>query len=327
MNASVIVPAYNAEKVIKRCLDALLNQTTSKNDYEVIVVDDGSRDKTAQIIRSYSNVRLIQQPNRGPAYARNEGARQALGRIIVFVDSDCEPEPNWLYEMLKPFNQDDIVAVKGAYKTKQKSLIARFNQFEFEYKYVKLARNKYIDFVDSYSAAFLKPVFDELKGFDTRFPTASSEDADLSFRLAKKGSKMVFNPDAIVYHIHPSNLHNYLKRKYKYSYWRALVTKRYPRLSFNDSYTPSSFKIQLLLIPLILCSILYFPFGGPANLFILLLSFVSFFVVTLPFLIGVINRDWRIAIVTPFILFLRAFTQLFGLTIGMMKHLLGRDEN
>lgn len=316
MNVSVIIPAYNAETVIGQCIDALLQQTISMDEYEIIVVDDGSKDGTAEIVKSYNNVGLIQQANRGPACARNEGAKSASGEIIIFLDADCEPTPNWLREMLTPFGQDDVVAAKGAYRTKQNSLMARSVQVEFEYKYHRLAKGKYIDFVDSYSAAFRKTVFDEVGGFDTSFPAACAEDADLSFRLAQKGLKMVFNPDAIVYHIHPSTLYDYLKRKYRYSYWRALVTKRYPTQSFKDSYTPLSFKILLLLIPMILCSIIYFLLGGAARFSLLLLVFGGFFIATLPFSVHAILRDWRVGIIAPFILCLRAITQFCGLIIG-----------
>lgn len=81
---SVVVPAYNAESTIGSCLEALLNQSLPREQYEIIVVDDGSTDGTAGVVRKYP-VRLIQQENLGPAAARNVGAQEATGTIPAVV--------------------------------------------------------------------------------------------------------------------------------------------------------------------------------------------------------------------------------------------------
>ncbi|HDH51516.1 MAG TPA: glycosyltransferase family 2 protein, partial [Nitrospirae bacterium] len=83
---SVIVPAYNADRTISKCLSSLTNQSISQDAYEVIVVDDGSTDKTPDIIRQFQ-VRYLFQENSGPATARNKGAEEAKGEIILFTDS------------------------------------------------------------------------------------------------------------------------------------------------------------------------------------------------------------------------------------------------
>ena len=118
---SVIVPAYNAGKTIGDCLGALTRQSLVPAVYEIIVVDDGSKDGTAEIVKTFS-VRYLRQANRGPATARNHGAREARGEIILFTDSDCVPSADWIAEMTKPFGDPDVVAVKGAYRTNQRSL-------------------------------------------------------------------------------------------------------------------------------------------------------------------------------------------------------------
>jgi len=100
---SVIIPVYNAEKLIADCLIALLNQNIDFSKYEIIVVDDGSSDNTAKIVEIFKDVQLIIQKNRGPAAARNEGVRHAKGDIVVFTDSDCIPNKNWIEQMIMPF--------------------------------------------------------------------------------------------------------------------------------------------------------------------------------------------------------------------------------
>ena len=94
MKASVIVPAHNAAQTIEECIEALLKQSVPREKYEVIIVDDGSTDGTATLARSYG-VRVLTQPHRGPAAARNAGAGQATGEVLLFTDADCAPTRTW----------------------------------------------------------------------------------------------------------------------------------------------------------------------------------------------------------------------------------------
>ena len=136
--ASIIIPTFNGASRIGYCLDSLVKQTAGRN-VEILVVDDGSTDNTADVIRGYSSVRLITQANAGPASARNRGALAAQGTILLFTDDDCVPLPDWLDAMLEPFKDADVVGAKGVYRTHQKSLAARFVQIEYEDKYRLMA--------------------------------------------------------------------------------------------------------------------------------------------------------------------------------------------
>jgi glycosyltransferase involved in cell wall biosynthesis len=132
MKFSIIIPAYNAETTIENCIQALLSQSVERNLYEIIVVDDGSKDRTAEIIHTFP-VNYHFQENQGPAAARNKGAQLSKGEIILFTDSDCVPDRFWLERMAAPFSENpSISGVKGAYKSRQSSLTARFAQAEYE---------------------------------------------------------------------------------------------------------------------------------------------------------------------------------------------------
>ena len=111
--------------------------------------------------------------------------------------------PNWLDAMLAPFKDPGVVGAKGIYRTRQKSLAARFVQIEYEDKYRLMAGLASIDFIDTYSAAFRRDRFLEMNGYDTSFPVACAEDIELSYRMSARGWKMKFVPAAIVYHTHP----------------------------------------------------------------------------------------------------------------------------
>ena len=97
MNVSVVVPVFNGEKTIKQCIESLLQQKFS-GSYEIITVDDGSRDRTAEIVKRFAKVKYVFQENAGPAKARNNGAKNAQGEIILFIDSDCVAKSNSLKE-------------------------------------------------------------------------------------------------------------------------------------------------------------------------------------------------------------------------------------
>lgn len=120
---SVVIPARDAANTIKDCLEAVLSQKKIDFDYEVIVVDDGSRDNTAEIAESLG-VKVIRQLNAGPGAARNSGVNAAQGEIIAFTDADCVPTSEWLCHIIQPFIEADVVGVKGTYLCNQEGRIA-----------------------------------------------------------------------------------------------------------------------------------------------------------------------------------------------------------
>jgi glycosyltransferase involved in cell wall biosynthesis len=313
ISSSVIIPAYNAQETIDFCLDSLIKQKDLDIPLEIIIVDDGSTDGTVEHIKYFQRqdlpnnitIRLLQQEkNQGPAAARNRGAKEATGDILLFTDADCVAESDWVKEMLSPFKSEHVSAVKGAYKTKQPELVARLAQAEFDSRYELLARQEKIDVVFTYAAAIKKSVFWEVGGFDTSFPKADNEDTDLSYKIAKNHT-IIFNPKAIIYHQHPASLKEYLTKKFSRGYWRMHVYKRFPEKAMQDSYTPQSLKLQILLAYLLLMTLFLWPFIENLSYVVLVLS-ATFFISTLPFLklIGLKNPDMLIA-APPFI-FLRA---------------------
>src|SRR5690242_19491312 len=123
--ASVIIPAYNAVRTLPATLTALRAQTYPADRLEVIVVDDGSTDATAEVAAA-GGARVLRQANAGPAAARNRGAAAASGDFVLFTDADCEPIPTWVERMVAPFADPAVVGVKGVYRTRQHSPVARF---------------------------------------------------------------------------------------------------------------------------------------------------------------------------------------------------------
>lgn len=312
---SVIIPTYNGERRIGRCLDALTDQTAGR-DAEIIVVDDGSTDNTVAAVRQCPGVKVISQPNAGPAAARNRGAREATGDIILFTDDDCEPAPGWLDAMLEPFSDPLVVGAKGVYRTRQKELAARFVQTEYEDRYRFMARYPDIDFIDTYSAAFRRERFQEMNGYDTDFPVACAEDIELSYRMSAKGWKMKFVPNAIVYHQHPNSFGRYLKKKFKFAFWRVLAVRKNPSKGIKDTHTPQWMKLQLLFAPAFLLGLLIDLLLRPA-LPVSVIALLAFLLSSFPFSLRAAIKDPVVGIVSPPILAARSCAQLLGIVSGV----------
>jgi glycosyltransferase involved in cell wall biosynthesis len=314
---SVIVPAYNAASTIERCLQALLQQSLPPDSYEVIVVDDGSTDETSGLASRFP-VRLLRQPHAGPACARNQGALAASGQYLLFTDADCVPNPSWIEQITRPFEADQrVAAVKGAYRSVQPELMARFGQLELEAKYAYLRRQRTIDFVDTGSAAFRVDAFWELGGFEPQFLDPSNEDTQLSFGLVAGGWRLVFAEQAAVGHQHVTSLAGYLRRKWRHGYWRVRVYHRYPKKMLGDSYTPRSMQLQFLgAVATVAFSAL------PRARVLAGLGAAVFLLGALPFVRQALPRGWGLAAATPVLLYLRALALGAGLAHGTFAVLL-----
>lgn len=269
------------------------------------------------VVERYSAVRLITQANAGPAAARNHGAIEAQGTIILFTDDDCVPMPEWLNAMLRPFEDPEVVGVKGVYRTTQKSLVARFVQIEYEDRYRLMAGLSSIDFIDTYSAAFRRERFLEMTGYDTSFPVACAEDIELSYRMSARGWKMQFVPGAIVYHTHPDTLSRYLRKKYKFAFWRVLAVRKNPGKAVKDSHTPQLMKFQLLFPPMLLLAAAFDLVVRPA-LSASAIVLAVFLISTLPFGWRAIRKDPAVGLASPAFLGARAWAQVLGVGCGLI---------
>ena len=313
---SVIIPAYNSAETLPACLQALSRQTLPTD--EVIVVDDGSQDSTVELAQQ-AGVKVVAQSHSGPAAARNLGARSARSQadLILFTDSDCEPGPDWVRVLCQPFADENVVGVKGTYLTRQKEWVARLVQQEYEAKYERMSRQASIDFIDTYSAAYRRDIFLKNGGFDEAFPVPSVEDQEFSFRLARKGYRLLFAREASVYHHHDCNLNEYIRRKYGIGYWKAFMLRWLPEKTFSDSHTLPSQRWQILLLGFV---ILFTALGlaWPFLVWIALSCLLLFIVTGVPFLRQVWQKDRGVVWAVPVILICRAAALGCGLVAGFL---------
>ncbi|MBI3914908.1 MAG: glycosyltransferase [Chloroflexi bacterium] len=329
MQVSVIIPAHNAEKTIAACLDGLRQQKFSAGEFEIIVVDDGSSDSTRQIAEARAplddagstSARVLAQTNLGAAAARNLGAQNARGEIVLFIDADCVPDKNWVAAMVAPFANSEIVGAGGRKQTQQRGSVPQFIQMEFDYRYDRVRAQKYIDFIDSGTAAYRWQVFLQNGGFDAALSDA--EDTDFSYRLAERDLKMAFADGAIVYHAHPTSVWEYWRRKFEYACWRTAVYARHPRKLARDSRTPLTQKIQGALVGLQLVFI-PFLFLGPHLTWLYAALVLALFLTATPFVVKYWARNARVALIAPVLIVGAAYAGTAGMAWGFVKNRFNR---
>ena len=319
---SVVVPAYNAAATIGDCVAALRRQTYD-GPYELIVVDDGSTDGTAALARA-AGATVLSAPHGHAAAARNVGLRAARGPLICFTDADCAPHPDWLSQICRPFDDPDVIGCKGTYAPRQRQLVARFVQLEYEDKYDHLRPQPTIDFIDTYSCAYRRAVLLANGGFDERIQYV--EDQELSFRLAARGYKMVFQEEAVVDHHHSATLRAYLRKKANIGFWKMRIIRRFPDRAVRDSHTPQVIKVQMALAGLLLMAlaagVVGLAIGWTAVAVWLLAGAVAlalaFLAITLPFVRKAWGKDRAVALAAPGLLFGRAVALGWGTLRGIL---------
>lgn len=262
---SVIIPAYNEEKRISRAIEALLEQSYPKDKMEIIVVNDGSTDKTCDVVSQYPVKLLKHDKNRGDSAARNTGVKYAKGVIITTTDADDKVDKNWLINIAKHYEEANVGSVVGCShitfddKNWQHRIIREliicvrgtdFIENIYDTK-GKVSSNKSI----GSNQSFKKSVFDEIGGFDMGL-TAGMEQ-DITWRIEKAGYKVVFEPSAKVYISPRDNFKKCIKQQYSHARGGAIMYFKHPdkvtlRYLFSALYLPI---IIIMLISLLLANI------------------------------------------------------------------------
>jgi len=324
---SVIIPTFNSEKVIAKCLTSLQKQNF-KGKYEIIVVDDESKDNTAKIASKFKGVKVFKRPHRGPAVQRNFGVKKSKGDIVLFVNDDNVADKNWLKRMIEPFKDLEVAGVSGTCRTENnESLLARYVGYDIEYRHEEMKRKKYIDFIGTFSAAYRKSVFLKVGGFDETFTQPTGEDPELSFRIAKK-HKLVFQPKAVVGAYHWDTIKKFYRKKFYRTYWRIMMYKKHPKKMLGDSYTPAksllSMVIQILAVGIMPIALILSIFFKPQIIFSIPLLLVFLLAQNAPFSFWVWKKDRPVAIASYFYVLVRSIAFFLGIIVGLFEYMTGR---
>ena len=204
-NVSVIIPTYNEEKDIGNCLSSLKNQ--SYKNFEIILVDDGSKDNTLDVAKKFPKVKMIKGEHRGPGFSRNLGAKEAKGNILVFIDADMSFEKDYIKNLIKPIIADkkgEVIGTTHDYEVavnienKWSNLWGKIRVSKEQAKDIKIFR------------AIRKEKFLGLGGFDPRYGYADDQSFWFKYKI-----KPIVAKDTTCYHKNPETL----RGTYKQARW------------------------------------------------------------------------------------------------------------
>jgi GT2 family glycosyltransferase/sugar lactone lactonase YvrE len=223
---SVVVCAYNAADTIDDCLTALEHQTYP--DYEIIVINDGSRDSTSEIARKHARVRVVDIPNGGLSAARNVGLAEATGEIIAYTDADTRADRDWLTFLVQPFLRSDVVGSGGpnvvpSDDPPMAQCIARAPGGPTHV----LLDDRIAEHVPGCNMAFRREALVSIGGFNPIYLRAG-DDVDVCWRLQGRGWKIGFASAALVWHHHRSSVKAYWRQQVGYGEGERWLMAHHP---------------------------------------------------------------------------------------------------
>jgi GT2 family glycosyltransferase len=213
----VVIPTFNRGRILANTLAALGSVAAPAGEYEVVVVDDGSVEPHSSIaaaaVAGLPNARLLRRENSGPAVARNTGWKAARGQLIAFLDDDCAPAEDWLTCLAEALEQSgpDVGAVGGAVRSAPSTnWVSKFcAAVEYSSGVQPVFEN-----AATANACYRRSVLEELGGFDEGFHFPGGDDPDLSRRAREAGYRLLFVPNAIVYHTEFQSYRDFITHMY-----------------------------------------------------------------------------------------------------------------
>ncbi|MFN2502261.1 MAG: glycosyltransferase [Pyrinomonadaceae bacterium] len=222
---SVVICSYNGGGTIRDCMEGLLE--LDYPDFEVIVVDDGSVDNTAEIVSEYP-FRLIRTENRGLSSARNTGLEAATGDIIAYTDDDAMPDPHWLRYVARTFMETNHAGVGGPnIAPRGDGWIAECVANAPGGPIHVLLDDETAEHIPGCNCSFRTDALRQIGGWDPKFRSAG-DDVDVCWRLQHEGMTIGFNPAAMVWHHRRNSIKDYWKQQVGYGRAESLLEEKWP---------------------------------------------------------------------------------------------------
>ena len=239
-HVTVIIPAYNEESVIASTVRGILKSTY--RDMDVIVVDDGSKDKTFEVLTTNFSgdprVELISVPNGGKASALNSALTKAKGKIVVALDADTQFDPDTISRLVRWFDEEDVGAVAGNAKVGNRiNMITRWQALEYivaqNLERRALAALGTLTVIPGAVGAWRRSVLLELGGFGS---DTLAEDQDLTIALQRAGHRVVFDSSAVAWTEAPATVRGLAKQRFRWAYGTLQCLWKYRGMTFNPRY-------------------------------------------------------------------------------------------
>ncbi len=256
-SVSIIIPAYNEEKNIAKAIKSILGQNYPKNKLRVIVVDDGSADRTVEIASKFKNVKVIIKKHGGfKAAALNKGLEHTTTNLVGFMDADSYLTKNSILNMISYLENKDVGAVMGTVRvSKPKNILQKAQHIEYLLFTITKRVFHFIDgnFITPAFAIYRTSELKSLGGFEENNP---SEDIEIALRYIKNGYKIRNSFNGIVYTETPHTIKGLAKQRIRWLRGFFSNTKKYSDIIFNSKYGElGSFTLPIYYVNLILVNI------------------------------------------------------------------------
>jgi glycosyltransferase involved in cell wall biosynthesis len=226
LKVSVVVATYNGSRTLTNCLESL--KRLNYPDYEVIVIDDGSKDRTPEIAKQFPYARYIRQNNQGLSAARNAGIRAATGEVVAFTDDDCRADEDWLYYLMGDLLRSDFSGIGGHnFLPPEDSCIAAAVVVSPGGPAHVMVTDREAEHIPGCNMAFYKWALEQIGMFDPIFRKAG-DDVDVCWRLEDANLKIGFSAAGFVWHYRRPTVKAYLKQQAGYGEAEALLMLKHP---------------------------------------------------------------------------------------------------
>jgi len=226
---SVVIPTHNSESTIKLCLDSLNSQSLSREEFEIIIVDDGSKDKTVLISKELGVDSVIITDPCFQGKARNIGAKVSKAEFLAFIDSDCIAYQDWLKSIVLELKKLD--AVTGPIENGNSQSNIAWGEFLIEFGgWHKYRPRSSVKFLPGCNQAYTKKAFEKTEGFSE---TRSSEDVLLGEALRQVGINPMFVPTVRIYHLSRTDKERALKNMKLLGKYSLRVRRENPSISYS----------------------------------------------------------------------------------------------
>ena len=233
---TVIVPVRNGAEMIGDTLDSILAGDFPADRREILVVDNGSTDATAEVIRSRP-VTYLHEPRPGVSNARNRGIAEGRGEVFAFVDGDCLADAAWLTELVAPFADPEVGCVAGELAHAPGDSVAERQATRMLGAWQAYAVNSNPPYAITANAAYRAGVFDEIGPFDPRMPRA--QDVELGLRFSERSAyRLAYSAEAVVRHRHRPTQRGFFRQQLGWAYGVGLVAAKYHALDGRPSPPP-----------------------------------------------------------------------------------------
>ncbi|MGC8604656.1 MAG: mycofactocin biosynthesis glycosyltransferase MftF, partial [Desulfomonilaceae bacterium] len=263
---SVVVPVYNRAEDIGSCLESLLALDYPKSRFEIVVVDDNSSDKTANVVRNYCVKLIVLPKNLGQSAARNLGALASKGEIIAFIDSDCVARPCWLTELV-PYFEDSRNILVGGYVDSyyRKTWLDRYEEsnspLNMGQKFVVGSGTRSDFYVPTCNMLVRRDAYIKVGGLDETMRVG--EDVDLCWRLKENGSRLVYVPKGRIEHKHRNRFIETFGRRFDYGASEPVLYSKHKDVEKCFPWQPACISLLLiLLLGLVALNILSLPLAA-----------------------------------------------------------------